>query len=291
MQTTAPRPIGEVNTSTRAALVNILCLTGGGTSLSPISGSGVIIDGRGVILTNAHVAQYFLLRNFPTPNNVQCTIRTGSPAKNTYNAELLYLPPAWVEANASQIIARQGTGTGENDYAFLLITSRTDNAPLPTHVSTLPLTTDPPQRGEQVLLASYPAGFLSGQIILDNLYASSATTKITNIYTFTNDTERSDLVSAGGTIVSQAGSSGGALVRAFDGALLGIITTDTAGTTTASRDLRAVTLSHIDRSLASFDEGGIISLLTGDIDTKASDFNTSVAPVLAQTLEAVLQKH
>src|SRR3989344_252919 len=55
-----------LNEQVRAAVVNILCITGSGGPLNSISGSGVIIDPRGIILTNAHVAQYFLLKNYPT---------------------------------------------------------------------------------------------------------------------------------------------------------------------------------------------------------------------------------
>ena len=54
----APVPFESIDAITRPALVNILCRPrGAGPIASPISGSGVIIDPRGVILTNAHVAQ------------------------------------------------------------------------------------------------------------------------------------------------------------------------------------------------------------------------------------------
>src|SRR5581483_7670669 len=70
-----------VNATLRSSLVNILCTTVGGGLFRPISGSGVIIDTRGVILTNAHVAQFFLLKDYPFKNNIQCVVRTGSPAQ------------------------------------------------------------------------------------------------------------------------------------------------------------------------------------------------------------------
>ena len=49
----------KINEVTRDAIVNIFCTTKSGGSFKPITGSGVVIDKRGIILTNAHVAQYF----------------------------------------------------------------------------------------------------------------------------------------------------------------------------------------------------------------------------------------
>src|SRR3989344_8595044 len=49
----------EINRKTREALVNIICTSRRGGAFNLISGSGVVIDPRGVILTNAHLGQYF----------------------------------------------------------------------------------------------------------------------------------------------------------------------------------------------------------------------------------------
>lgn len=276
--------IADVNVALRASLVNILCTTGAGGYFYPISGSGVIIDTRGVILTNAHVGQYFLLRDYPTPDNVTCVVRTGSPATAAYNARLIYLPPAWIDANASQIKSTTATGTGENDYAFLLITSSVSGAALPTSFPALTLSTDIPTPGDEVVLAAYPAQYLGGAIIQQNLYASSAVTTVQALYTFSTIASPVDAISLGSSIVSQEGSSGGAVARAQDGVLLGIIATETTGTTTADRELRAITLGHIDRSLAQYGQGGIATLLSGDVQAEADTFNQTIAPDLTQKL-------
>lgn len=261
----------DVNERARAALVNILCITKGGGYLNPISGSGVMVASGGVVLTNAHVGQYFLLRDYLVSDNVTCTIRTGSPAYETYTARLLYLPPAWIDANASQITADEGQGTGENDYAFLLITGRTDGATLPKAVPALSMTLNEPARGEPILIASYPAQYLRGIAIEMNLYIASAITTVQDIFAFT-DEGTPDLMAVGNTVVSQAGSSGGAVVRIQDGALQGIVSTATVGATTDARQLNAITLSHIDRSLRAGGMGGIAGLLTGDLAQKATTF-------------------
>jgi len=272
-------------------LVNILCTTKAGGSFEPISGSGVIIDTRGVILTNAHVGQFFLLANYGSPGNVQCVVRTGSPATPAYTAELLYLPPPWVEANSSQIISQEAMGTGENDYSFLLITGPVSSGtPYPASFPALVMNTSDPSINTNVFLAAYPAGFLGGTTIQMDLYASSALSMVQTLYTFENPSNV-DLISLGGTVVAQSGSSGGAVINAGTGSLIGIITTETQGTTTASRDLNAITIAHINRSLTALGQDGIAGLLsTGNLQQEAADFNATVAPSETQTLEAVLNK-
>ena len=280
----------EVNTETRAALVNILCTTLYGGYLKPISGSGVVIDSRGVVLTNAHVGQYFLLRDYYVKDNIDCVVRVGSPAQARYTAKLLYLPPLWIADNASQITASVAQGTGENDYALLVITGTTDpRGALPTSFPHVPMESSYPDIGDEMLLAAYPAGFLSGELITKSLYASSAVTYVTQIFSFTGGA-KVDLFSIGGTVLSQAGSSGGATVRLGSGKLAGIIATATVGVSTDSRDLRAITLSHVDSSLALQGQGGLAALLTGDVYAKANDFNARIAPALTAALEAALTR-
>lgn len=287
---TAPAPVTkaptksetQVNEEARAALVNILCTSQRG--INGLSGSGIMIDSRGIILTNAHVAQYFLLRDYLFPSNIQCVVRVGSPAEPRYEAEILYLPPAWITANASQIGSAASTGTGEHDYAFLRITKRTNNEPLPASFPTLKMDRGYVDVGELMLLASYPAGFLGGETITKNLYASSAIAYVTQLFTFSDNRSKVDLFSIGGTVVSQGGSSGGAAVRLQDGSLAGVITLATIADSTGKRDLRALALSHIDESLAAQGQGGVTALLLGDAAAKAAAFNAQTAPTLRQQL-------
>jgi hypothetical protein len=241
-----------------------------------------------VILTNAHIGQYFLLKDYPSANNVDCTIRMGSPAIPRYRATLVYLPPDWVADNAAQLTAQAAKGTGENDYAFLLVTGTTGPEQLPSNFPNLPMTTAEPATGDAAFLAAYPAGFLDGSTIEKSLYPTSAYATVKDLYTF-GDGNDVDLVSIGGTIVSQGGSSGGAEVRASDGKLQGILATATAGATTADRDLRAVTISFIDRSLKTHGKGGFISLLSQNLTQEAADFATTVAPGELQLLKQALE--
>jgi S1-C subfamily serine protease len=268
-----------INEVTREALVNIFCTTQSGGSFAPASGSGIIIDERGIILTNAHVSQYFLLEDF-----ISCVIRTGSPATPLYTAELIFISPSWVSANANGITQESPKGTGEDDYALLLITGRTNpNKTIPETFSFVPLFYDSGSitTGDDVLLAAYPAGFLSGIAISKNLYISSAVTNVMELFTFKDGTL--DLFSIGGSVVAQQGSSGGAVVNDKN-ELLGIIVTSTVADTTEERDLRAITIAHINRSFEKDAGFNLQTLLAGDIEAEVSSFNENTAPTLTQLL-------
>lgn len=285
-----PLSFSYINTETAKALVNVLCTQHAAGTTSQITGSGVIIDSRGVIITNAHVAQYFLLKDYPTKDGVECILRTGSPARAMYTAELFYLPPIWISLHAKDITNTEPKGTGEHDYAFLRITGRTDpSANLPVIFPYVPIDTDDValETGESVLAAAYPAGFLGSATIQKDLYAVSSIATIAERFTFTDNLV--DLISIGGTIVSQGGSSGGAAVS-HKNKLVGIIVTSTKADTTAERDLRAITLGHVNRSLAQHANTTIEGLLFGDITLKAKLFNLGTAPALTKLLEQYLNQ-
>lgn len=272
----------ELNAQARGALVNIFCLAKSGNTQKPLSGSGVVIDPRGVVLTNAHIAQYLLLAESNRVTPITCTVRTGSPAKNAYEAALLYVSPEWVEANALQINSSRAKGTGKNDFALLMLSNRMDGSPVGT-VAHLPYSKKAPTLGQRMLLAAYPAGFLSSEAINESLYPTSAFVSTTKLYTF-DDPKNTDLFSVGGSVVSQAGASGGAAIAA-DGTLAGIIATALLDGDTSERDLRAITVAHIERSLAAAGKGSLAAFLSGSLRVIADDFADDIAPGLIKQLE------
>lgn len=279
--------VADINAAARSALVNILCTPRGG-SLSPISGSGVLIDPRGVILTNAHVAQYVLLSQDPRVN-LSCVVRIGGPARAQWVPGVLYIPSVWVDAHASEIRTSKPIGTGEHDYALLIVTASATSAPPPPSFPFIQFDTRDAIgfEGDKVLVASYPAEFLGGIAARYNLFPASSVATIGSLLTFA--VRSVDAISLGGIIEAQSGSSGGAVVNAW-GRLIGLISTTSSGATTAERDLHALTLSYINRDLNLQSGASLSATLDGNIALKAQVFSDETAPALIETYLDILAK-
>ncbi|MDO8483248.1 MAG: trypsin-like peptidase domain-containing protein [bacterium] len=273
-----------INPKTREALVNIICTSKYGGSFNPLSGSGVIIDPRGIILTNAHIAQYFLLENYRVKDFLTCIARTGSPAAPKYTLKLFYISKQWTQENYKNITSQKPMGTGENDYALLQITGSTNpDLKLP---ATFPFVAfdgneDNIKTNDPTLLASYPAGFLGGIAIQRDLYIVSTIVNIGKRYTFKDGTL--DAFSLGGSPVAQHGSSGGGAVS-DSGKLIGIIVTSTDAEDTSKRDLDAISVAHINRSLSAEIRMTLDFLLASDIAAFGKKFDEETLPNLKKLL-------
>ncbi len=242
----------KTNKLTREALVNIMCTIKDNASTRRVSGSGIIIDPRGIILTNAHIGQYFLLEDSSYADSIDCVIRTGSPASAKYDAQVLYVSPLWVKENYDVITKENPKGTGENDFALLFMNEMLDaNKQAPDTFANVSYNTDMTTvvKDTQIIIAGYPSGFLGGSTILKNLWQSSTITNIEEVYTFSSGAI--DILSVGGNILAQKGASGGGVVDVSTDKLIGVVVTSTVDGDTDSRTLNAITVAHISRSLLS----------------------------------------
>ncbi len=283
-------PIEQINASARKALVNIICTAKNSGVFMPVSGSGVIIDPRGIILTNAHIANVYLLKDYPVSGFVDCIIRSGSPARNMYHAELLYISSVWIKQNKTNLIEENPTGTGENDFALLRITDTVSGDPLPSEFSYVSYELEEAniEEGQSVLLVGYPASFLGGITIQKDLHITSTVSTITKLYTF-DQSGLLDLISVGTSVLAQKGSSGGAVIRQQSDKLTGLIVTSTSGKTTDDRELNAITIAHINRSFKKETGFDLASFLQADLLTVAHDFQTIIGTGLTQMLIDVVE--
>lgn len=272
----------ELNSKLRDATVNILCFNNSSGYFSPASASGVIIDPRGVVLTNAHATQYFLLKNYRYDDAISCEIRTGSPARSAYKADLLYISPKWVQDNKDNLKEEISFGTGEDDFALLLIKSTLNqDKDILEQFPYIELSNEKIKIEDSVVITGYPAEFLGGISIQKDLFLVSTISSIKSLFSF-YDTS-TDLFSIGDVISAQAGSSGSPVINT-KGELIGIITTSTVENTTKNRDLRAITIDHINNSLETYEDLNIEELLSYNLQETSKNFNENIAPSLLEIL-------
>ncbi len=277
-------PVWQTVSDPLLAIVNIYCTSITSKQIRTTTGTGFFAHPSGIIMTNAHVAQFLLLENTGVFGDTNCIIRTGNPAAPRYHAELLYIPPAWVKANASLIDDKAPSGTGERDYALLYVTKTVDESPLPVVFPALALDIRPlsvRDRNSSVIAAGYPAGaLLRGGSDID-LLSRQASTSISELYTFTKNT--ADVVALRGSSMGEQGASGGPVVNSA-GAVIGMITTRGNDATDGVGSLRAISLSHINSTITEETGIDLNRNLASEVTARAAEFTNTMAPFLTNLL-------
>lgn len=269
---------------TRDATVNLYCRVKARGKTFSVSGSGVVISDRGVILTNAHVAQTFLLINAPEHAATRCIVRTGSPATERYTASLLYLPTLWIEENTSKF-SKKPPRVGENDFALLYITN-TKKDVLPEHFPYLPINSiTPPAEQEVISIAGYPTENLDFEKIQRSLMLVSASSSITNIQSY--QAKQPDILTLTPSAAGSPGVSGGPIINT-SGEVVGIVTSKSARKN--DRTLRGITLDYIDRVMYSTESVSLTTLLTENFATRASTTQALFPPQTIKRIETSLFK-
>lgn len=266
------------------ATVNLYCRLKSGKKTFSSSGSGVLISDRGVILTNAHVAQYFLLPAEKGKITGWCSVRTGSPAKETYTASVLYLPSVWVEDNAAELKKKVPKGSGKNDFALLYITGVKKGA-LSEKFPALPLGFESTEQSAVTILG-YPTEKLSFDKVRSKLGLVAASSTITNIQSFDRN-GLADVIALASSAAGSNGVSGGPVVDE-QGDVIGIVSTKSVAKD--SRALRAITLSYINRAIVSQTHLPLNALLSGDLKARVEITKTQLSGELLKIISNGLLK-
>lgn len=268
------------------AIVNIFCTFRSDTYIRTTTGTGFFIDADGVIMTNAHVAQFLLLADADETGNTECIVRNGNPASPKYTASLLYIPPAWVQANAAALKDAVPMGTGERDYALLYVDAGVNGSALPDIFPALPFSSDllsTRARNSRVVAAAYPAGDFLRQGSDSDLIPRSAETSISELYTFGSN--RADVFSIRGSVVGAEGASGGPILNG-DGEVIGMISTRGDDSVDGAGSLRAITLSHVHRTMLEETGFGLEENLGGNLAFRSQLFADTLTPFLVNILES-----
>lgn len=266
------------------ATVNVFCRMKVGGATFQTTGTGSFVDSRGIIITNAHVAQYFLLASSTNAKSKnRCSIRTGSPAKEAYHAELLYMPLSWTEQYQGKVSTKtEGKGSGASDFALLYIT----DAKLGTVFPALPLNTVTTPN-MPVSIAGYPADKLDFDGVKSKLKRIVASSTVTEIRSFTKPNQ--DILLVAPSKAGHKGVSGGPVVDT-SGALVGIATTIGGDKNKDLVSLRALTTNNIDRTIRAETGFSLSSILTGDVQTRAALTELALPKDMRKTLETVLRR-
>jgi len=261
-------------------LVNIICTEKKGNYITANTGSGVIISSNGVVLTNSHVAQYFLLTK--DLGDYKCALYQENIPTYGYIAELLYISPDWIKANPDVITTKNTRGTGENDYALLYITKNTNPAlQKPKTFSFVSANTNYTAKiGDRVDVAGFPGSPSGIADLTHTVGLKKDSTEIKDIFTFGNNFV--DVVSTDVTPVAARGASGGGLFKDSD--LIALIVTTSASGKTDKAYINAITTNYINRDLKKDFGISLNDLLNRDLKTESENFWDNYGKNLAKII-------
>lgn len=245
-----------------SSIVNVYCTIRIGNAIKAVTGSGVIVDPRGMLLTNAHVGEFPLLQGNSIAKNMTCSVRTGSPTSTSYGVRVIYISKNWINQHYRNISQSNFSETGENDIALLQIVDKQTGNTLSKTFTSIPLSYTSPTISEQVSIASYPANNLATNGVSAPLSVQTEQLRVVNAFSFANS-PLADLVETSDATKAQHGSSGGALLNS-SGDLAGLIVITVKGDALGTKHVRALTIRHIDDVLQEEIGQGLSSLLSQD---------------------------
>ncbi len=221
------------------AVVQIFCTT----PREIFAASGVIVNERGLVLTNAHVAEVIA-----RAGEENCQARHGNPAERFAGITIIF------SASTTQKIAN--TDVPERDIAFLrLVDSREPFA-------AAPVSFDLAERGSILLTLGYPSEFLQSLTTSANSNLVFSLLRVDGYADLDGDPATAEGYVSRGGIILQQGSSGTALFTR-SGNLVGLIFATTKGNTTDDREGLALMMPYLDRILQLERGQGLIEFIAG----------------------------
>ncbi len=269
--------------SIRDVVVNIICTYTNGNYINVSTGSGVIISPRGVVLTNSHVAQFFILESYD-PDLINCSIYKENISTYGYKGEMVYSSPEWIQNNYKSIGAEGARGTGEDDYALILITKNTNPAlGIPQIFPSAGIYDKEIKINDSVVVSGFPGGPAS---LLDISHAGklqAAAVSVLEIFTFGGN--KTDVITTSKSNVGAQGASGGGIFygeseNSLD--LVGIIAT-TDGSNGKAK-INGITTSYISRDIEKETGKSLNYFIKGDIASRVVEFKNEYIERLAKLL-------
>lgn len=281
-------------------LVNIFCSQKIGNLRRIITGSGVLINDDGTVLTNAHVAEFPLIAD--ASSKIMCLARTGSPAKATHSVKVAFISPDWINKNAIHI-NQNVLSTGQYDYAILKITPLDSSSNATKYSNSIEMLkddlihntsiSDELNIGSKLVAAAYPADIFGTKGVDSDLISKKEYLTVNNLFSFDNsgerlveDTSTKDVIETSPSNIAQVGSSGGAVAN-IRNELIGTITTVVDSAThpnTSSKYIRAISTNYVDKDIKRYFPDGLSYIANYGSNKLKNDFDTKYRSSLTNLL-------
>ncbi|MDP3727185.1 MAG: serine protease [bacterium] len=208
------------------AVIQIYCRT----RRDIFAASGVIVNDRGLVLTNAHVGE-----TVRTSGVENCRARHGNPAEEFAGIQIVFIADTSIKISGTDDVPQR-------DIAFLRLIDPAEP------FATASIGVGFVERGTTLLTLGYPSEFLAGinTAAHSNLVFSSL--RIDGYADVDGNPASAEAYVSNGGIALQQGSSGTALFTP-DGEVVGLIFATTRGATTADREGLALTTPYMDKIL------------------------------------------